>query len=166
VTPNYTRDDRDDRYTGKTDDIAPDVLDHVRLQLLGTVVDCPAWLVSGLSVRTPPTDEQDSIWDIDFVEGGNGARYRYVPAAELWAEDIFAHKGWGEIACILVHECHEFYGMRDDGLDYSHAHDDANKVEGALRIALASGEVDEPATPAEAVALANDWLRNTGLGEQ
>jgi hypothetical protein len=157
--PHYTRDDRDDRYTGKTDDIAPEILARVRQQNLGAVASLPAWAVDGKPVRMP-----NGIGDIDFTQGGNGARYRYIPA-ELWIEDSYLRHDLGEGACTLVHEAHEFYAMRDDGLDYAHAHDSANEVEGALREALCSGEVECPATPDEAVALANDWLRKTGLGE-
>jgi hypothetical protein len=123
-------------------------------------VGLPAWSVDGGVVRCP-----GGIGDIDFVEGGNGARYGYIPP-ELWVEDIFLRNDLAEGACVLVHEGHEFYAMRDDGLDYSHAHDEANQVEWSLREAIHSGEVEGPDTPEAAARLADEWLRNTGLGEQ
>ncbi|MEK6835063.1 MAG: hypothetical protein AABX61_02250 [Nanoarchaeota archaeon] len=64
--------------------------------------------------------------DIDFVMGGNGFRYLYIPVNEIWIDD--AYKNSKEINYIILHEFIELNLMRH-GINYSKAHDLASVKE-------------------------------------
>jgi hypothetical protein len=54
------------------------------------------WIVNGKLVR--------DLFFIDFVEGGHGYVYPFIPKNEIWIEEDVEHK---EIKFILLHELHE-----------------------------------------------------------
>jgi hypothetical protein len=81
-----------------------------------------ARLVDGFYVR--------SVYRTDYVEGGHGYVYPWVPRREIWLEHGVAAK---ELPFVLAHEYTELRLMRDDGLGYDPAHAIAAKVEFALR---------------------------------
>ena len=81
-----------------------------------------ARLVDGCYVR--------SVYRTDYVEGGHGYVYPWVPKREIWLEHGVAAK---ELPFVLAHEYTELRLMRDDGLEYGPAHAIAAKVEFALR---------------------------------
>ena len=58
--------------------------------------------------------------DIDYVMGGNGLRYLYVPIDEIWVEDKYYKTK--EFNYIVYHEYTELMLMKR-GLNYSDAHD-------------------------------------------
>lgn len=68
--------------------------------------------------------------DIDFVAGGNPARYSYVPLDELWVEKVY--EGHDREATIL-HELVECEAMMNHKLSYDDAHDVASLFEIAYR---------------------------------
>ena len=86
---------------------------------LGTVT---VWLVDGNVVR--------SYYKTDYIEGGHGYVYSWVPRPEIWIEDGVDHR---EIPFILAHEYLERRLMRDARLGYDHAHTIASKLEFDLR---------------------------------
>jgi hypothetical protein len=71
-----------------------------------------------------------SVYRTDYVEGGHGFVYPWVPKREIWLEHGVARK---ELPFVLAHEYTELRLMRDDGLEYNPAHAIAAKVEFALR---------------------------------
>ncbi len=56
--------------------------------------------------------------DLDFVMGGHGIRYIYVPIDEIWIDSL----NISELDQIIVHEIHEFKLMKK-GMDYDKAHE-------------------------------------------
>ena len=58
--------------------------------------------------------------DIDYIMGGNGFRYLYIPIDEIWVEDKYYKTK--EFNYIVYHEYSESRLMRR-GLNYSDAHD-------------------------------------------
>ena len=64
-------------------------------------------------------------FDSDFVAGGNGYRYRWIPRGEIWLDDTYPIEEWPFNA---FHECHESEGMKG-GKDYETAHDAAKRAE-------------------------------------
>ena len=70
--------------------------------------------------------------DIDFVGGGNPARYQYVPDGELWIEKL-SNNEESDIEGFIEHEYTECERMINKGETYSQAHDKASKVEKKIR---------------------------------
>lgn len=68
--------------------------------------------------------------DIDFVAGGNPARYAYCPEDEIWVEEVY---GKVDIAATTTHEYHETILMRNHGKNYEKGHDAASKLEKKFR---------------------------------
>ncbi len=68
--------------------------------------------------------------DIDFVMGGNGFRYLYIPIDEIWVEKDYIKSK--EIKYILLHEYTELSLMKK-GINYPNAHDIASIKELRLR---------------------------------
>lgn len=68
--------------------------------------------------------------DIDFVAGGNPARYQYVPKDEIWIESSVS---MNDIAATALHEFVECVLMDKKHMSYDDAHDLASKVEIKLR---------------------------------
>ena len=66
----------------------------------------------------------------DFVDGGNGAVYDFVPNDELWVEDLLDD---AERVATLVHEFVEFTLMTERNEDYPTAHGLASMVDWRAR---------------------------------
>jgi hypothetical protein len=66
----------------------------------------------------------------DYVEGGHGYVYRWVPKREIWVEGDLDHR---ELPFIVTHEYLELRLMRDRGLPYDRAHEIASRLEFDLR---------------------------------
>jgi hypothetical protein len=71
-----------------------------------------------------------SLYRTDYVEGGHGYVYPWVPEGEIWLEQGVALR---ELPFVLAHEYTELRLMRDEGIEYDPAHAIAAKVEFALR---------------------------------
>ena len=91
------------------------------VRLYGQSGDLKVWVVDGDYIR-------DNIF-IDFTEGGNPERYDFVPKGEVWIDN----RNESEALFILLHELHEMALMRDGGLQYDPAHEQANIVEQEAR---------------------------------
>jgi len=70
-----------------------------------------------------------NTYDSDFVQGGNGFRYRFVPKGELWIDEQTPESEWPLVA---FHECYETELMRG-GMDYESAHTRAKLREDRIR---------------------------------
>lgn len=79
------------------------------------------FMVNGTHVR--------NHYDSDFVQGGNGYAYTFIPKGELWIAD---ETPTIEIPFVTFHECIEAELMKG-GMDYDHAHVKAKKQEDAFR---------------------------------
>ena len=75
------------------------------------------WIVDGRLVR--------SGFDVEFTAGGHDHVYEYIPEDEVWIDNDVngAERGF-----VLLHELYEQNLMRS-GLDYDHAHAEANRIE-------------------------------------
>jgi hypothetical protein len=81
------------------------------------------WCVDGAVVRR-------SI-DPEFLYGGNGQRYPYVPAREIWIDHAIAAE---EFNYTVAHELSEREAMAREGMTYDHAHERALVVERRMRL--------------------------------
>lgn len=72
-----------------------------------------------------------SNMDVDFVLGGHGYIYSYIPKDEIWVEK--RSKEGIDCAMILVHEIVERQAMMLGKEEYEKAHEVANSVEAAIR---------------------------------
>ncbi len=68
--------------------------------------------------------------DMDFVMGGNGSRYLYIPMNEIWIEGVYVKTP--ELKFILLHEYTELKLM-EKGYNYCKAHDTASAKELRIR---------------------------------
>ncbi len=66
------------------------------------------------------------LYKVDFVEGGHGYVYDFIPKDEIWIESDIDKK---EIKYILKHEYTELKLMRDKNMPYEEAHKKAAEVE-------------------------------------
>ena len=140
--------DRMDRYNARRDQLTPDLLRRVREQRLGTLGRFAVWTVDAPTMRGPGGD-------VDFCEGGNPGRYRYVPLDELWIESDLVPP---DAAPTLLHEAVECPLMVRHGWTYNRAHDAANLHERAMRAGVAAGSVVVPAL-ADVVPVVISWLQ-------
>jgi hypothetical protein len=91
-------------------------------KLLCRIGDRSVFLVDGDAIRLDHAP--------DFVAGGNGYRYGFVPKDEIWIDDRITPD---QRAFTIVHEFIETMLM-ERGEDYGTAHTHANEVERALRL--------------------------------
>jgi hypothetical protein len=89
--------------------------------LLGTLDGMKALLVDGNRVKV--------LCDMDFIEGGHGYVYDYIPKDEVWFD---ANAGRNNLPFIAYHEAYEIRLMKQ-GMDYDTAHEHANVAEKLLR---------------------------------
>jgi hypothetical protein len=82
------------------------------------------WIVDGATVRRAV--------DPEFLYGGNGQRYRYVPPREIWIDHAIAAD---EFEYTVAHELREREVMARQGLTYAAAHDQALALERNMRLA-------------------------------
>ncbi len=96
-----------------------------RIKKLALPYECPHGrrivLVDGVHVR--------NTHDSDFVQGGNGYRYRFVPKDELWVDATIPIPEW---PFVILHECYETEKMAG-GWSYERAHDAAKRIENKAR---------------------------------
>lgn len=107
----------------------PGKIPSIKAKKIGRLLAHDVILVDGEAVR--------SVFDIDFVAGGNHARYGFVPPGSVWIERTIERKF---IAPVIVHEIVELVFMRMGGLSYSKAHDEANAVEKQMRAIMKAGK--------------------------
>lgn len=89
---------------------------EVRIKKLAEKDGLKIFLVDGHKLR--------HFVDIDYVMGGHGIRYVYIPMNEIWIDS----SNKSEIQQIIVHEIHEFKLMKK-GMNYDKAHELASLEE-------------------------------------
>lgn len=72
---------------------------------------------------------------VDYVEGGHGYVYSWIPKDEIWVEDMRNEIDQG---INMMHEIYEYTLMRYLKKDYDKAHDCAANVETLVRQAIAA----------------------------
>jgi hypothetical protein len=80
----------------------------------------------GIKVYIVDGDKVKLIHDADYVEGGSGERFPFIPKNEIWLDDRIVIT---DLQYILIHEATERRLMANEGLDYYAAHERANGVE-------------------------------------
>ena len=121
-----------------------DVLTNIHIKQLGTINEFIVWSVNGKMVR--------NVIYLDFVEGGNPGRYRFVPEEEIWVEE------WTEpteLAPIILHEITEAIEMKA-GASYDEAHSEANIQEMICRQAMSAGLIKKT----DPIEIVKDFLKN------
>ena len=88
----------------------------------GKIDGLDVWLVNG--------DEVRNRYKTDFIEGGHGLVYSWVPNNEIWLE-LGMHQD--EYPYVLLHEYVERVLMKTREMKYDEAHRIAAKVEFAMR---------------------------------
>jgi hypothetical protein len=125
-----------------TDDDLPDEPDSIDEDLwrqCQLVASGHSTVLDGKYVRFVNSHEIKLTSYMDFIEGGNGLRYDYIPKDEIWLDMEVKYLNW---PYILMHEAYECRLMQQ-GMDYNAAHRRANGVERALRVR----GLPEPANP-------------------
>lgn len=104
----------------KLSELKKDGLNKVFLRKMwdGTKV----YMISGKFVR--------DTYDNDYLLGGHGYVYKYIPKDEIWIEDVILNDHEPEI---LAHELFEWYMMKYHKKRYPEAHKIASDFEKALR---------------------------------
>jgi hypothetical protein len=114
------------------------LLDSVRIKLIKKYSNdkIKVWIVNGEAVR--------GHFFLDFVEGGHGYIYPFIPKDEIWIDDDLDEK---EIKFVLLHEIHERNLMKKGwcydvdtpaylktGVIKKGAHPDSSKIEHYCRL--------------------------------
>jgi len=87
--------------------------DNVHIQRYGVITDedITVWIVNGKEVR--------DAYKTDYVEGGHGYVYDWIPNDEIWIDNDTKDE---ERMAILTHEYTELKLMRDKNMEYEQAH--------------------------------------------
>lgn len=93
----------------------------VYLHKIGNRNGLEVWLVDGSYIRREI--------HIDFVYGGNGLRYKFIPENEIWVDDDVSVD---ELDFTIAHEIYE-RNLMLEGLSYDQAHRLASRHEHQLR---------------------------------
>jgi hypothetical protein len=105
------------------------ILDKLTVKILGSFGDYQLITVDGEYIR-------DKV-DQEFCEGGNFARYPYVPFNQIWVECSLEDH---DMAATLIHECVETGEMQNYAMDYDSAHALANIYENKFRATGLTGD--------------------------
>lgn len=70
------------------------------------------------------------LFKTDFVEGGHGLVYKFIPESEIWIDNEIESD---EIPLIIDHEINERNFMKEKNFSYLKAHYKASKIEWKLR---------------------------------
>ena len=98
-------------------------LNHLHKKHMGnTTNSVDVWIIDGRLVR--------SGLFIDFVHGGHGYVYDFIPKEEVWLDDDLVQE---ELPFVLIHELHERNLMKGKSWGYAKAHESASKLEWKLR---------------------------------
>lgn len=89
---------------------------------VAVIDDCTVYVVENNHVMTN--------YDMDFMAGGNGYRFDFIPKDEIWLASTLPDE---EFRFTLFHELIERYLMQDFSYDYDKAHKIANFFERKLR---------------------------------
>lgn len=91
---------------------------------------------AGVSVYIVDGNYVRNNFDVDFVLGGHGYVYDYVPKDEIWIENVPSTE---DQYFNLRHEIYERDLMLEKGIEYDKAHEEAANFEKGLREKLKRG---------------------------
>jgi hypothetical protein len=94
----------------------------IRVSHIANYEQFTIWTVNGFIIR--------NRFKVDFIEGGNGARYKFIPTNELWIEALTHTEEW---PFLIAHEYIEDQVMSHNGWKYEPAHKLASTIEYKLR---------------------------------
>lgn len=112
----------EEHYHAERTDLPEPTEQQLNKKLIGQFKDYEIFLVNGTVIRNQI--------DPDFLGGGNGSRYKFIPINEIWIEDNTAE---ADLIPYIVHEITEAYEMKNDQLSYQDAHELATELEMTLR---------------------------------
>ncbi len=127
---------------------------NVKKKPLGSNEKPPKKVYSGIYTRIPAAELTvylingeivRDLYKTDFVEGGNGGVYHFVPNNELWIERTMAE---AELIATTIHEFVEFTLMVKRHETYNTAHGLAAMVDWALRGKVSKDDIE---------MLTHDW---------
>jgi hypothetical protein len=95
----------------------------LRKKYVKTISGIKIYLVNGEKIK---------LKHIEFVEGGNGYRYNWIPKNEIWIDEVFKGR---QRQAIILHEITEVRKMKK-GMSYEKAHKFSNEVEKKYRLKL------------------------------
>ena len=87
-------------------------------KIIGTINNIKILIVNGDKIKKEK--------NMDFVEGGNGQAWDFIPKNEIWIDACINYKDFPHI---IYHEYLEQYLMKKYNLTYDDAHEIANKYE-------------------------------------
>jgi len=100
-----------------------EVIDSIYKKLYKTLENkIEVWIVDGEKVR--------NLYDENYIEGGHGYVYNYVPKDEIWLDSGLLDD---ELIPVLVHEYIEMKLMKEKHMQYPKAHIFATKAEYKIR---------------------------------
>lgn len=143
---NYEKNLRDEKKNSKKN---PETTDNkankdVYVKKWGKAGESTVWLVDAEKVR--------DLYKTDFLEGGNGYVYPWVPNDEIWIENgVKSH----EIPFIILHEYVEKTYMKEKKMKYDDAHSIAAKAEWNHRPDKFTKKDAENLTPEKALEMGN-----------
>jgi hypothetical protein len=105
------------------------------------------WLVDGELVR--------DLYKTDFIEGGSGICYPWIPINEIWIERNLIERG--EINITILHEFVESSLMKINKMSYNKSHPIAAKVDWHHRRKFTKSDV-ESLTRSKALEMAKCYL--------
>lgn len=82
--------------------------------------------IEGITVFIVDGELVRDLYKTDYVEGGHGYVYNFIPKNEVWIEDSIKTY---EIKYILLHELFERNLMKTENMDYNTAHEKAADIE-------------------------------------
>lgn len=103
------------------DERSSDNTTNLKIELFTIIGGILVWIVNGRAVR--------DLYKTDFIEGGHGEVYSWIPKNEIWIEKEIPKK---ERSIILLHEYTERFLMLE-GMNYDTAHKLASKIEASHR---------------------------------
>lgn len=101
---------------------------RMKVRHLSTFGGLDVWLVDGAEVRR--------VFYPDFIQGGNGYRYEFIPKNEIWIEESLPAE---DRVFTLLHELYETMLM-SGGMTYDPAHERATDMEKRLRALVSEGQ--------------------------
>jgi hypothetical protein len=117
-------------------ELTQEMIQEIWDKIINAMLDVPGgpWNIDGVEIKAVNGDEVKLAFDMDFIEGGNGMRYEYIPQDEIWVDQNQDLHNWPSIA---LHEFIERMLMKDF-MPYEQAHELANQAEKQAR----NGELD------------------------
>ena len=114
----------------KAPKIDPSIIAKLKKTKLGKLGNYTIYAVDDEYIR--------NFIDLDYTIGGNFGRDAYIPEGEIWISNLLKPSDY---APVLLHEAVETLLMTKHKLEYEHAHNFANLLEGQFRRRIGNKEL-------------------------